>query len=201
MTWMGDRGESLRFFSLKRLFSDSKDVKKEKKPCAELKAEYEKAMEAYSAVEDKEGQQNIMAKISLLVVCVFCVLALASAQSATNVRATYHLYQPEQHNWDLLAVSAYCATWDADKPLSWRSKYGWTAFCGPQGPQGQAACGKCLRVTNTRTNDQQTVRIVDQCSNGGLDLDIGVFQKLDTDGNGNAQGHLIVNYDFVDCGD
>lgn len=89
---------------------------------------------------------TIMAKFQLLVVCVVCVLALASAQSATNVRATYHLYQPEQHNWDLLAVSAYCATWDANKPLAWRSKYGWTAFCGPSGPQGQQACGKCLKV-------------------------------------------------------
>jgi hypothetical protein len=25
------------------------------------------------------------------------------------------------------------------------------------------------------------VRIVDQCSNGGLDLDVGVFKKIDTD--------------------
>lgn len=87
-----------------------------------------------------------MEKLALLVVSVVCILALASAQSATNVRATYHLYQPEQHNYDLLAVSAYCATWDANKPLSWRSKYGWTAFCGPTGPRGQEACGKCLKV-------------------------------------------------------
>ncbi|KAK7285136.1 hypothetical protein RJT34_19896 [Clitoria ternatea] len=140
-------------------------------------------------------------KVSLLIVSVVCILGLAYGQSATNVRATYHLYQPAQHNWDLLAVSAYCATWDATKPLSWRSKYGWTAFCGPSGPTGQQACGKCLRVTNTRTNAQQTVRIVDQCSNGGLDLDIGVFQQIDTDGNGMRQGHLTVNYQFVDCGD
>ena len=61
--------------------------------------------------------------------------------------------------------------------------------------------GVLLQVTNTRTKAQETVRIVDQCSNGGLDLDIGPFQKLDTDGNSIAQGHLIVNYDFVDCGD
>ncbi|KAL0005543.1 hypothetical protein SO802_013104 [Lithocarpus litseifolius] len=106
-----------------------------------------------------------------------------------------------QNGWNLNAVSAYCSTWDADKPLAWRSKYGWTAFCGPVGPQGQAACGKCLQVTNTGTGAQATVRIIDQCSNGGLDLDVGVFQKLDTDGKGNAQGHLIVNYQFVDCGD
>ncbi|RDX65087.1 Wound-induced protein WIN2, partial [Mucuna pruriens] len=142
-----------------------------------------------------------MAKVCVFVVCVVCIVALGYGQSAKNVRATYHLYQPEQHNWDLLAVSAFCATWDANKSSAWRSKYGWTAFCGPSGPLGQQACGKCLRVTNTRTNAQQTVRIVDQCSNGGLDLDISPFQKLDTDGNGNAQGHLIVNYDFVDCAD
>ena len=56
-------------------------------------------------------------------------------------------------------------------------------------------------MTNTGTGTQATVRIVDQCSNGGLDLDINVFRQLDTNGVGNAQGHLIVNYDFVDCGD
>ncbi|XP_077247364.1 pathogenesis-related protein PR-4-like [Tasmannia lanceolata] len=122
-------------------------------------------------------------------------------QSASNVRATYNFYNPEQNGWNLRAVSAYCSTWDADKPLAWRSKYGWTAFCGPVGSRGQASCGRCLRVTNVATGTQATVRIVDQCSNGGLDLDDGVFRKLDTDGRGNAQGHLIVNYQFINCGD
>ncbi|PSS24489.1 Wound-induced protein [Actinidia chinensis var. chinensis] len=125
----------------------------------------------------------------------------SGGESASNVRATYHFYNPEQVGWDLRAVSAYCSTWDADKPLAWRKKYGWTAFCGPVGPRGQASCGKCLRVTNTGTGAQTTVRIVDQCSNGGLDLDAGVFRRLDTDGQGNARGHLIVNYQFVNCGD
>ncbi|MCI08319.1 pathogenesis-related protein PR-4-like, partial [Trifolium medium] len=50
-------------------------------------------------------------------------------------------------------------------------------------------------VTNSQTNADERVRIVDQCSNGGLDLDIGVFQKLN-----NGNGH-IVNYEFVNCGD
>ncbi|XP_075658769.1 wound-induced protein WIN1-like [Castanea sativa] len=125
----------------------------------------------------------------------------SGGESASNVRATYHLYNPEQNGWNLNAVSAYCSTWNANNPLAWRSKYGWTAFCGPVGPQGQAACGKCLQVTNTGTGAQATVRIIDQCSNGGLDLDVGVFRKLDTNGKGNAQGHLFVNYQFVDCGD
>lgn len=56
-------------------------------------------------------------------------------------------------------------------------------------------------MTNTGTGAQTTVRIVDQCSNGGLDLDVNVFRQLDTDGRGNQRGHLIVNYEFVNCGD
>jgi len=122
-------------------------------------------------------------------------------EKAVNVRSTYHEYYPERHNWDLNAVSAYCSTWDASKPLWWRQKYGWTAFCGPVGPRGQASCGKCLRVSNRETGSQATVRIVDQCSNGGLDLDVNVFNQLDTNGKGVAQGHLMVDYQFVDCGD
>ncbi|KAI3407764.1 uncharacterized protein J3R85_020772 [Psidium guajava] len=129
-------------------------------------------------------------------------ISAADAQTASNVRATYNYYNPAQNGWDLNAVKAYCATWDAGKPLAWRKKYGWTAFCGPVGPRGQQACGKCLRITNTRTNAQVTARIVDQCSNGGLDLDYNtIFHPLDTDGNGYNQGHLTVNYQFVNCGD
>ncbi|XP_022742088.1 pathogenesis-related protein PR-4-like [Durio zibethinus] len=142
-----------------------------------------------------------MEKLSPCILLLACVVASAAAQSASNVRATYHLYNPEQNNWDLTAVSAFCATWDANRPLEWRRRYGWTAFCGPVGPQGQAACGRCSRVTNTETGTSATVRIVHQCSNGGLDLDINVFRQLDTNGNGYARGHLIVNYAFVDCGD
>jgi hypothetical protein len=46
----------------------------------------------------------------------------------------------------------------------------------------------------------QIVRIVDKCNNGGLELDTSVFQMLDTFGNGKAQGYLMVDYEFVDCG-
>ncbi|GAB4855367.1 Pro-hevein [Ancistrocladus abbreviatus] len=124
----------------------------------------------------------------------------STGESAT-VRATYHLYNPQNNGWNLYAVSAFCSTWDGDKPYSWRSKYGWTAFCGPVGPRGKDACGKCLRVTNTATGANTIVRIVDQCSNGGLDLDVNVFKQLDTNGQGYAQGHLTVRYQFVNCGD
>ncbi|MCI07422.1 pathogenesis-related protein PR-4, partial [Trifolium medium] len=56
-------------------------------------------------------------------------------------------------------------------------------------------------VTNTATGAQATVRIVDQCSNGGLDLDVNVFNQIDTNGQGYQNGHLTVNYSFVNCGD
>ncbi|TKY52124.1 Pathogenesis-related protein PR-4B [Spatholobus suberectus] len=129
------------------------------------------------------------------------VTMLASGQSANNVRATYHLYNPQNIGWDYNTARVFCATWDANKPLVWRQKYGWTAFCGPVGPRGRDSCGKCLRVTNTGTGAQLTVRIVDQCANGGLDLDVNVFNKLDTDGKGYQRGSLTVNYNFVNCGD
>ncbi|XP_004302058.1 PREDICTED: pathogenesis-related protein PR-4 [Fragaria vesca subsp. vesca] len=137
--------------------------------------------------------------VLLLIVCA--TMGRAAAQSASNVRSTYHLYNPQDNNWDLLAVGAFCATFDEDQPFEWRSRYGWTAFCGPNGPQGADACGKCLLVTNMGTGAQETVRIIDQCNNGGLDLDVNVFNEIDTDGRGYAQGDLVVNYDFVDCGD
>ena len=86
-------------------------------------------------------------RAALAVAALLCAMAAtAAAQQASNVRATYHLYNPAQNGWDLNRVSAYCATWDANKPLSWRQKYGWTAFCGPSGPRGQASCGKCIKV-------------------------------------------------------
>ncbi|XP_072974290.1 pathogenesis-related protein PR-4-like [Typha angustifolia] len=145
------------------------------------------------------GRRSVI--LGFLLCIVAAVATTAAAQQANNVRATYNYYYPAKNNWDLRAVSAYCATWDADMPLAWRKKYGWTAFCGPVGPTGQAACGKCLLVTNTATGSQATVRIIDQCSNGGLDLDQGVFAQLDTDGSGVANGHLTVDYQFVDCHD
>jgi hypothetical protein len=82
-------------------------------------------------------------------VLIFCVLALASAQSASNVKATYQLFNSQKSNnkWDLNTSGVFCAAQDGNKSLSWRSKYDWASFCGPVGPVGKAACGKCLNVS------------------------------------------------------
>ena len=57
------------------------------------------------------------------------------------------------------------------------------------------------QVRNSATGAEAVVRIVDECHQGGLDLEEGVFASLDTDGQGNAQGHMITEYEFVDCAD
>ncbi|KQJ88015.1 pathogenesis-related protein PR-4 [Brachypodium distachyon] len=138
--------------------------------------------------------------VLVLAVVVFSG-AGAAAQKASGVAATYNLYNPEKINWDLRTAGVYCATWDADMPLAWRQRYGWTAFCGPAGAHGEAACGRCLQVTNSATGARTTARVVDQCDNGGLDLDIAVFRQIDTDGHGLGNGHLVVDYQFVGCQD
>ncbi|CAN6371880.1 unnamed protein product [Urochloa humidicola] len=144
-------------------------------------------------------------RVSLLVLVVSLMFLAAcdraAAQTAHGVLATYNLYNPERINWDMRTASTFCATWDADMPLSWRQRYGWTAFCGPTGAHGQPSCGRCLLVTNRATGAKTVARVVDQCDNGGLDLDISVFKNLDSDGGGMFNGHLSVDYEFVGCQD
>ncbi|XP_057736198.1 pathogenesis-related protein PR-4-like [Arachis stenosperma] len=139
----------------------------------------------------------------LIFALLWCAVAatVVRGQSARNVMATYHMYHPHLIGWDLPAAKGYCSTWYANMPLTWRSKYGWAAFCGPVGAHGKPSCGKCLCVTNTATGDTKTVRIVDKCGHGGINLDVNVFREIDTDGVGYKKGHLNVDYHFVDCRD
>ncbi|CAN0903384.1 unnamed protein product [Linum grandiflorum] len=119
--------------------------------------------------------------------------------------ATYHYYRPKNMGWNMRdpTVNTYCSTWDSQKSLAWRSRYGWTAFCRSDGvPIGQYFCGMCIKVKNERTGAHTIARIVDECTKpeGGLDLDDQtVFNKIDTDGNGYHLGHMKVSYEFVNC--
>ncbi|GMI65213.1 HEVEIN-LIKE, pathogenesis-related 4 [Hibiscus trionum] len=134
--------------------------------------------------------------VSLLV--LVCLVGSAAAQSAENVNAYKVYYMAEQYDWDMNAAHVYCADVNGSNSYEWRSKYYWTGFGDPNGPSGKAACGLCVNVTNTATGDQATVRIV-ATSNSGLDLDEPIFHKLDSDGQGEVRGHLVVDYKFVDC--
>ncbi|TVU25112.1 hypothetical protein EJB05_27593, partial [Eragrostis curvula] len=138
---------------------------------------------------------------ALALILLAACFATTAAQQASGVTAVRNSYTAALSFWDLWAVRAFCATWDAGMPLEWRQRYGWAAFCGPAGPSGEASCGRCLLVTNAATGAQATVRILDQCSFGGLGLDPFVFTQLDTDGHGVVTGQLTVSYQFVDCQD
>ncbi|XVF31105.1 hypothetical protein REPUB_Repub16aG0117600 [Reevesia pubescens] len=59
-----------------------------------------------------------------------------------------------------------------------------------------------LKVTNRATKDEEIVRIVDSCGTGPLEMDLETaFNPIDTDGSAHKLGHLVVDYEFVDCGD
>ncbi|KAJ8759419.1 hypothetical protein K2173_006941 [Erythroxylum novogranatense] len=127
--------------------------------------------------------------------------ATAGDSDKRFVNATKKFYNPEKIGWDLNAANAFCKTWNANKPLSWRQKYGWASFCAQDGLKDQPFCGKCLKVTNPATGKQVLARIVDRCNNGGMELDVSLFKKLANNQAGNAESHYMVKYDFVDCRD
>ena len=89
-----------------------------------------------------------MKRISISIVFLACLVASTAAQSESGVIAYWTDYNVTDNNWDLNASNVSCATVDGDKDLEWRSKYGWTGYCGSAGPQGEEACGKCLSVRN-----------------------------------------------------
>eukprot|EP01018_Ginkgo_biloba_P031375 Gb_35483 [translate_table: standard] len=52
---------------------------------------------------------------------------------------------------------------------------------------------------NPATQQSVTVRILDQCSNGGLDLETDAFNAIDSNKAGYNAGHLYTTYTFVNC--
>ncbi|XP_039064027.1 pro-hevein-like [Hibiscus syriacus] len=56
------------------------------------------------------------------------------------------------------------------------------------------------KVSNTANGKSVTVRVLDTCTRPSLDLDYPAFSEI-MDDKGRQDGHLTVNYEFVDCGD
>ncbi|CAN1271670.1 unnamed protein product, partial [Linum perenne] len=119
-----------------------------------------------------------------------------------NGVGSYRNYKTKENNWTL-TPELYCSTWDAGEPLDWRRKYGWVGYCPDQRlPIGEEICGKCLRITNRRTWDYTTVRIVDQCRLKYRKIEVDyetVFKPLDTDGYARKIGQMWVEFHFVSC--
>ena len=122
-----------------------------------------------------------------------------------NVRATYHYYSPAYDTASLACADRFWADPGHSRKLL---KYPWTAYClkdrtGP--PDASSACGKCLRITNTRTGSSVVARAVDKggCSDAdgtGLDLDPCAFDAIDLDRRGYADGFMRVDVREVECG-
>ncbi|KAE8724869.1 Sodium Bile acid symporter family isoform 1 [Hibiscus syriacus] len=142
-------------------------------------------------------ERSVMSLSSLLVLA--CLVGYGTAQSVQNVSAHWVDFSAKENDWDMnKANDVYCKIYDADKPYEWRSKYNWTNIGDLAGFSIDEACGKCIHVTNRATGDETTVRIVGPTGHG-LELDKPVFDQLDSDGQGQVVGHLIVSYKFVDC--
>ena len=93
---------------------------------------HQTAMEATGTT----GLSRLLALLAAAASAICLLVGCAAAQQASGVVATYN---PAQVDWDLGAAGAFCATWDAEMPLAWRQRYGWTAFCGPAGDHGKAS--------------------------------------------------------------
>ncbi|XP_039039229.1 pathogenesis-related protein PR-4-like [Hibiscus syriacus] len=126
----------------------------------------------------------------------------SSSMATEDATAYWTDYNVIENEWSLKKVGVYCSQFPeyAYKPLEWRSKYCWTAFCGPEIPKPQSRCGLCLKVTNTANGKSVMVRVLDTCTRPCLDLDYPAFSEI-MDNKGRQDWHLTVNYEFVDCGD
>ncbi|XP_059071752.1 pathogenesis-related protein PR-4-like [Cryptomeria japonica] len=92
-------------------------------------------------------------------------------------------YDSAGRHYDLDGL--FCATFDSNQTLEFRSKYLWTAYCD--------------QVTNDSTGQNVIVRIVDKCQSGGLVLETDAFNAIDKDGKGKHYGHMLTTYKFVGC--
>ncbi|GLJ39632.1 hypothetical protein SUGI_0810170 [Cryptomeria japonica] len=136
--------------------------------------------------------------VSWIAVCFFVASVLSNVCVNGDTFTTFTDYDPAGRHYSIDGL--YCATYDSNQTLEWRSEYLWTAYCDKAGqPMEPSLCGTCIQVTNDSTHQNVTVRIVDECQNGGLVLETGAFNAIDKDGKGQHNGHMLTTYKFVGC--
>ncbi|CAI0464578.1 unnamed protein product [Linum tenue] len=115
--------------------------------------------------------------------------------------------------------SSPCAISLSNVPLAVRNKYALAAFgakislpqlessspSGAQQPTNTTTnyCGKCMKLRNRGSGAEAMVRIVDERSSEGLELDRETFDKLRAKRIANAESnddrHLVLEYRFYNC--
>ncbi|XP_039065560.1 pro-hevein-like [Hibiscus syriacus] len=127
-----------------------------------------------------------MERSIIRVILISCIVmlgwAIGSSMAAEDATAYWTDYKVKENDWSLTKQLLL------DRLL-------WTEI-----PKPQSRCGLCLKVTNTANGKSVTVRVLDTCTRPSLDLDYPAFSEI-MDDKGRWDGHLTVNYEFVDCGD
>lgn len=121
-------------------------------------------------------------------------------KSSNNVFTSYHNYSPSYYTGNVFCVDEIKKKF-GQPTNKYITKYPWVAYCatGHLGPMKLSYCGKCLKVTNERTKQSIIARIVDQCGNGGIDLDKTAFDAVDGDKQGYHAGQMRLKIQFVQC--
>ena len=84
------------------------------------------------------------------------------------------------------------------KPNTFLLEYPWTAYCDITGlgPMTPDKCGRCLKVTNPATGQSVRTIVVDECGQGGVDMDPLGFDAIDGNGAGYRDGHMYVDLEW-----
>ncbi|OMO96314.1 Barwin [Corchorus olitorius] len=157
-----------------------------------------------------------MGRIRMSIILLLgCLVASATAQSASKAKAFYHELNAKEHHWDLTEVGVYCSNGQSLPISPWNGAANIIGL--PSAAQMLVAVQPCIYIDPKLTNsfmqvtnlddpngEPVTVRILDKCTvdSTSLVLEKDVFDQMDTpDHPGCQTGHLNVSYKFVNCGD
>ncbi|CAM6112064.1 unnamed protein product [Calypogeia fissa] len=141
------------------------------------------------------GSMGRMLLIAFLVVIIGS--GCARSQNLGTVYVTSQDYSIEHQNGNIEGL--FCDLPNNHNPYACESDY-WVAYgAGLNPPMSLSLCGQCLQITNIDGGASVKACILDKKAAAGLDLDTPGFNAIDTDGQGNASGHLYCTVSFVSC--
>ncbi|KAE8729672.1 hypothetical protein F3Y22_tig00003435pilonHSYRG00087 [Hibiscus syriacus] len=136
-------------------------------------------------------ERSIMSLSSLLVLA--CLVGYGTTQSVQNVSAHWVDFFAKEYDWDMNKAK------DPRYMMPISLTNGATNIIGPTSVISPVfRLTKLVAIASIATGDEITVRIIGPTVHG-LELDKPMFDQLDSDGQGQDVGHLIVSYKFMNC--
>ena len=84
-------------------------------------------------------------------VCFFVGFLLSNVCVNGETFTTSNNYDPPSRDYSIEGL--FCATYDANQTLEWRSQYLWAAYCDSAGPpMGASLCGTCIQVNSSESD-------------------------------------------------